>query len=136
MKGNVPKTEQIPTHSNCRNTALLACGQEGAAQAVALIGHEGQAFSGGVDMTAHPPENREPHIIGFTASEWRLFEETAGILGVEPAELVRKFAIVAIASVRSRIGRVQESATLTLEPTEAAVGQLSDLFATLASRGV
>jgi hypothetical protein len=80
-------------------------------------------------MTAHPSENREPHIIGFTASEWRLFAGTAAILGVTPAELVRKLAI---ASVRSRIGRVQESATLT----EAAVGQLSDLFATLASRGV
>jgi hypothetical protein len=86
-------------------------------------------------MTAHPSENREPHIIGFTVSEWRLFEETAGILGVTPADLVRKFAIDAMASVRSRIGSVQESATLTLEPREA-VGQLSDLRATLASRAV
>lgn len=88
-------------------------------------------------MTAHRQRtwSLERHIIGFTASEWRLFEETAGILGVTPGELVRKLAVGAIASVRSRIGRVQESATLTLEPTEAG-GQLSDLLATLASRGV
>jgi hypothetical protein len=86
-------------------------------------------------MAAHPSEDRESHIIGFAASEWRLFEEAAGILGVTPAELVRKLAIDAITSVRSRIGRVQESAAVTLEPTEA-VGQLSDLCATLASQGV